>query len=253
VGSENEFALALSGKRLTDATVQQLDQLFRRCMIKVGIRANNLPSKEETLVLYDHLLKHYGRHTIEEIDLAFEMAITGKLEVDANPFENFSCAYISRIINAFRGWAAQAVQHLPSKNQGETSVQIGNRIDWRELIQADYEGFLLGSAHHKLWPVEYYEQLVADGFIYPFLYKERMEDCRKEICSELQLKIVVEKDPLRTEIEEYNNTMDLEKKLMQYREGKREFEVMLLAKQYCVLMLFVEASRKKMKQLYVKQ
>lgn len=247
VGHESDLEKAISGSKLSDAPLKVLDQLFRRCMIKVGIRAANLPSKEETIILYDHVVKHYGGHTLEEIDLAFEMAITGKLETDPNPYENFSCTYISRIINSYRIWAGQAIEHI-RKDKQEVIQYSGP--DWRGLIQFDYESFLNNRCTHQLWPVAYYDQLVDDGFIYPYLYKELMDKARVDLCSEVQFKITVEKDPLKAELEEYNSTHDLEKALLEYRTGKRDVEVVLLAKQRCVLMLFKQAKGNGYKLLY---
>jgi hypothetical protein len=78
-------------------------------MLKVGIRANNLPAKEEKNILINHIRQNYQLANIGELFLAFEMALTGKLNLKPDEikcYENFSCAYLSTIMNAYLFWAA---------------------------------------------------------------------------------------------------------------------------------------------------
>lgn len=80
-------------------------------MIKIGLRGENFPTDEGKEVLHAHILENYGGHTHEEIKLAFNLAITGKLEFpekqSAEHYQNFSCEYFSRIMSAYRVWAAK--------------------------------------------------------------------------------------------------------------------------------------------------
>lgn len=102
-------------------------------MLKVGLRANNIPADIEKQVLIDHLVTHYGNHTHEEIKLAFDLAITGKLDVDPNCFENFSCVYVSRILNAYRSWAAKTYKSVVKEKQKEPVKEELSDIVWQEM------------------------------------------------------------------------------------------------------------------------
>lgn len=84
-------------------------------MVKVGLRSQNWPEGEEKAVLIEHIVSNFGGHRIEEIKLAFEMAIAGKFDVEVNCYENFSCYYFSTIMNAYRKWSAQAYRQLEPK------------------------------------------------------------------------------------------------------------------------------------------
>ena len=84
LGDENEFTKALQHNQIVKSTVDEITQVLKLAMLKVGIREKQLPSQEEKQVLIDHILTNYGNHTPAEIKLAFDMAISGKLE-DANP------------------------------------------------------------------------------------------------------------------------------------------------------------------------
>jgi hypothetical protein len=84
-------------------------------MILVGVRGQNLPDEAEKAVLFNHIIQNYGGHTSEEIRLAFDMAVSGKLGLpfdEVKCYENFSCLYFSTIMNAYRAWAQQEFRYI---------------------------------------------------------------------------------------------------------------------------------------------
>lgn len=91
-------------------------------MVKVGLRATNFPNALEKEILLKHIQENYGGHTVAEIRLAFEMAIAGKLEVDANCYENFSCLYFSNVMNAYRKWAKEEYKESVREEGREKEV-----------------------------------------------------------------------------------------------------------------------------------
>ena len=76
-------------------------------MVLVGLRGNNMPTEEEKFVLLNFIRSNFGNLTPEEIKLAFELAVSGKLGIDAKCYENFSCEYFGRIVNAYIEYARQ--------------------------------------------------------------------------------------------------------------------------------------------------
>ncbi len=114
-GEENKFIKALDSNTINKSTVEELKQVLRLVMVKVGLRANNFPTDGEKEVLLEHIIIQYGNHTPEEIKLAFDMAIIGKLDIeekDVIAYENFSCLYFSKIMNAYRKWARETHSQL---------------------------------------------------------------------------------------------------------------------------------------------
>lgn len=118
-------------------------------MLLVGIRPQNLPSKEEAGILFNHITKHYSGHTVAEIRLAFEMAIAGELDVssdDVKAYENFTPIYFSQIINSYRRWSVQefkqnikSIEPLPpQKIFSQEELDDGARED----IERQYQMFL---------------------------------------------------------------------------------------------------------------
>lgn len=86
---------------------EDLKQVLRYAMVLVGLRGNNMPTEEEKFVLLNFIRSNFGNQTPEEIKLAFELAVSGKLEIDAKCYENFSCEYFGRIMKAYIEYARQ--------------------------------------------------------------------------------------------------------------------------------------------------
>ena len=132
-----ELSAAISGNRISESTVEVLKESLRYAMLLVGMRAANLPNEEERFVLINFIVKNYGLHTAEEIRLAFDMAISGKLELGkdgAKAFENFSCEYFSRIMNAYRKWSIEEIKYIkPLTENLLPAPPVDWGVEWEDL------------------------------------------------------------------------------------------------------------------------
>ncbi len=118
-GDEGAFTEALQQRPLVKSTIEEISGVLKLAMLKVGIKEANLPPKAEKDVLVDHILTNYGNHSPAEIKLAFDMAISGKLDIDEKDvvaYQNFSCIYISKILNAYRKWSAETFNQYTKSN-----------------------------------------------------------------------------------------------------------------------------------------
>jgi len=106
-GEVAKFQTALTDQRICNLTdIEPLKQALRYAMVLVGIKANNVPNDREKSVLLQFIVNNYGGHTPSEIRLAFDLAISGDLDVeDVKCYENFSPLYFASIMNAYRKWA----------------------------------------------------------------------------------------------------------------------------------------------------
>lgn len=116
-GDQLNLQIAIRCNRIGRADISELKEVLRLVMMKIGLRAANMPTEIEKAVLIGHIYENYSGHTLEEIKLAFDMAISGKLDVDATCYENFSCLYFSSIMNAYRDWAKQEVKEMPAEEK----------------------------------------------------------------------------------------------------------------------------------------
>lgn len=123
---------AINGERLKNTPENDLKQVLRAIMAMVGVRAANLPDDDEKGLLLAHIVSNYGNHTLEEIKLAFNMAITGKLNCKVDCYENFSCAYFSQIMNAYRNWAKEEVKQFKPVVMIEEKKELTDqeKVEW---------------------------------------------------------------------------------------------------------------------------
>lgn len=146
-GNDVELVIALSSPLVRKASVDEIKAALRLVMAKLGIRALNLPSDEEKAVLLSHVVKNFGGNRVQEINLAFEMAIAGKLDLDdVNCYENFSCAYFSKVMISYQRWAAEAVKQIkPSEPPTQKIYTTGELEEFqREDVERQYQLFLGG-------------------------------------------------------------------------------------------------------------
>jgi hypothetical protein len=113
-GDERRFAIALVKPKIRDVAEEELKQVLRYAMVIIGLRAQNYPGDVEKQMLLNFIAEHYGGHTVEEVKMAFEMAILRKLDVEPNCYENFSIAYFAGIMEAYRSWAREQIKQLPA-------------------------------------------------------------------------------------------------------------------------------------------
>lgn len=151
VGEEPKFALAIRQKKINELPEVKLREALRYCMILVGLRGNNFPVGVEKSLLLNHVHENYGNHTPEEIRLAFDMAVSAKLDLeekDVKCYENFSCAYFSQIMNAYRRWAREVYDQQKGKSEVK---QIEDKPDL-EQIEKEYQEFLSSPVSQKYKP-----------------------------------------------------------------------------------------------------
>lgn len=162
-GERESFSVALSNKKIIYRELEEVKESLRYAMVKIGLRSQNWPSEEEKGVLIQHIIKNYGGHTVEEIKLAFDMAITGKLDVEVNCYENFSCLYFSNIMAAYREWAKEEYRQL------EASQPLP-QIEYKEDMSRDAMMIWFNETAEKIKAGEILVELVS-----PMLY-EFMDD-----------------------------------------------------------------------------
>lgn len=149
-GEEIALLKAISSPLIAHSDVEQISQVLRLVMVKIGLRSQNWPSDEEKIVLIAHIVENFGGNRVEEIRLAFDMAIAGKLEFGKDEsvvaFENFSCLYFSSVMNAYRKWSSQAYKTLPTEQPKEQRIFTDEEIEdsQREDAERQYQLFIRG-------------------------------------------------------------------------------------------------------------
>lgn len=95
-----------------------------------GLKKENYPDPIQLDVLIDFIATNYPTHSTGEIRHAFNLAVAGKLEIDANHYQSFSAAYVARILSGY----------VPVRVRGQKSLQSnanGLKIDSQNMATPD--------------------------------------------------------------------------------------------------------------------
>lgn len=131
-GTANLIIKAQSTENIRVRPENDLKQVLRMAMLMVGLRGANMPTDEEKFVLLAFIKSNYGNQTPEEIAIAFEMAVAGKLNTDCKCYENFSCEYFGRIMNAYIEYARQETK-LVKRQEIEEKKPVPSDAELKQL------------------------------------------------------------------------------------------------------------------------
>lgn len=76
--------------------------MFNRIFLLIGLRKSQFPTPEEDIFNVAFIKKNFGHKTTAEILEAFELAVTGKIDVDVKHYDQFTLPYFCKIMNAYR-------------------------------------------------------------------------------------------------------------------------------------------------------
>lgn len=102
--------------------LNHLKEAIRYCMALAGIRKDNLPSEAQKLVLFDFVKNELGRYTLDEVKTAFKLAVSDKLSVKGESYQNFSCGFFSGVMSAYDiyirnvGFKRESLTEIPEQN-----------------------------------------------------------------------------------------------------------------------------------------
>ena len=94
--------------------------LFR----SIGLRQQHYPNQMALSFIVNYLRTNFSHKTIDELYLAFELAIQNKLDVeDVNVYDNFSIVFLEKIMQSYKKWLFKQSSEVQSK-----PVQIENKM-----------------------------------------------------------------------------------------------------------------------------
>lgn len=135
----NDVYLALQGIKIKDAEDSELSNKLGIVYWMIGLRPQHFPTKEQDSYFFNYLRKNFPNKTTNEIVIAFDKAINGKLDIeDVKCYDQFTLEYFCRIFNAYRKWSSNLFKELPNKE----TKQIENMPEVTEKeMKEDIEYF----------------------------------------------------------------------------------------------------------------
>lgn len=247
----------MEAKKLKDATIAEMDVMFRRCATLVGLRTQFFPNDLELLVLYQFIQENYGNMSIEDVNLAFTKVATGELGDDCKLYDYFSPIYFGTVMKKYKNWAGETANRIADQKyiqklkEDDMNKPAAKEIDWRATIEFEYQQFLQGTDNSALFFPDMYKVLVEDGSFPEELWKKKIDSTRREAIADLQKQIaVLETTNLNDagRMQQFNFVNDA---LKEYKAGGREKNIEAIAKAKVIKKFFEHNKAQGVKNLYV--
>jgi hypothetical protein len=88
-----------------------IDELLNG-MQKLGVKGDKMPNNADLLIMYKSIMEEYPNIKVGEISLAFDLAAKGKLDIEAETYQNFSMLYLHRLLRAFARYGMQKLNEI---------------------------------------------------------------------------------------------------------------------------------------------
>jgi len=125
----------MKSPRIKDCSEKDVGDVLKKIFMLIGLV--NKPDTIETDVLIDFVKNDLKKYTLEEIELSFRMALKGKLyeringkdeQLNLNHYNNFSAAYLSRVINAYENKRREAIKKENMKPVEEKQLSAQDKL-----------------------------------------------------------------------------------------------------------------------------
>ncbi len=93
-----------------ETITQEIARILSRTMDDLGVES--MPSADSTSRIIHYLVSYYRDLSLSEISKAFELAITGELNVNVEHYQAFNVKYICSILNAYKQRRLRAIQNV---------------------------------------------------------------------------------------------------------------------------------------------
>lgn len=150
IGNTRELATALAEKKLAVAGYEAVTAALRYVFMVIGLRPQNLPTGLDKDFIHAFILKNFGHVTAAEVRLAFDLAMTGRLDLDPRDlscYENFTVAYFGRIMVAYAAWARETYKLLPDKVPPAKKRTAAEEAAWKLDLNLGFALYLLNQVN----------------------------------------------------------------------------------------------------------
>lgn len=153
---------ALNATRIEDCNDIQIQETMLKIFVLIGLRKEHYFNEYENQFFINYVRKHYSHKTIDELYIAFELSIQGKLDLDnVKVYDQFSIAYFEQIMGGYRRWLKEE-----SKKAIPTPIEeISVIITQEEKLQDIEEWKQKKEVRMQFIPLYIYDYLVEFGLI----------------------------------------------------------------------------------------
>lgn len=160
----------------------------------VGLRPHHWPVEQEKEDLHNYIRLKYGKKTLSELILAFDLAINNELDLkteDIKVYDQFTIAYLAQIMTGYKKWLSQQSKQVKKAPLALPEIKVLTPEEKDEWIE---EWIQKEEINIELIPVIFYERLIESGKI-PVPDQEQREKYLLLAASQIE-KIILDDKPL---------------------------------------------------------
>jgi hypothetical protein len=135
---ERAYLEAVNQTKVCDSTLPMFKSLIAKGIVISGIK--QLPSPEETQMLYDTAQQYYRFFTIAEIGLAFQLNAVGQAWKRVEHYGLMSIQFLSDVLNAYKIYKMQMnldIDRKKAKLSIGTTTQDDTPVDFKAMFESD--------------------------------------------------------------------------------------------------------------------
>ncbi len=160
--SLERFKLSRTSESIKSVSIALVIDEMIKGMNKLGLKADKLPNKEEMVMIYKSMIEEYPNLKIGELSLAFDLAAKGKLDIEAETYQNFSMLYLHRILRSFARYGLNQLSNI--KRVEPNSNWMPREVTDEEKIELAFESY----KKFKQW-----DAIVFGLDVFKILYKRK--------------------------------------------------------------------------------
>lgn len=135
------FQIARSSIALKSISTDMVIDTFLAGMYKLGLKAEKVPNAGEMLAMHKSVLEEYPNIKLGEISLAFDLASKGKLDMEAETYQNFSMLYLHRILRAFARYGIVKLNEIKPVQEQKWNPEVVTDREKLEIAWDCYKKF----------------------------------------------------------------------------------------------------------------
>jgi hypothetical protein len=175
--------------KITTLSNAELMPMFNRIFLLIGLRKSQFPAPEEDIFNVAFIKKNFGHKTTTEVIEAFELAVTGKIDVDVKHYDQFTLPYFCKIMDAYRIYNNERILATPPPKLKEIAYQMTDEERLNEIEE---------------WKNKSYDFKILPLYLYDWLLKYSLHAITDEIKADYYNRAVkVHENELRRNFELY--------------------------------------------------
>jgi hypothetical protein len=110
-------------KKIFECSDAEIGQTLAKIFVMVGLRSKNMPSEIESKLLFQKIREYYPHKKLDEIVLAFDLAIQKKIDAEVIVYDQFTLPYLTEIMDKYRVYVNELAK--------DVAIEIPKQIEYK--------------------------------------------------------------------------------------------------------------------------